>query len=498
MEHFKRQFVNSLHDQSAKRRLLLYFLIVLIFFGSFSKPDFATDTYAYAVGDFAGIVDNFLRCGRIFTAGLYTILRLLGVNILFVNFGCFLLAVISLTFALYILEKLLRQNFVKSNLWSFLLPLIILINPFIIDFFLFIEKGIMCFTIFLCVLSVYYYNKFLDSRRRQDLFKVLFLNIFATFWYQGIIGLFIVLATMVTILKSKQWRSFIRDTALSVGLYLVGPVVNIIVIKLISSNGRASGGFDIFAAAKVVMDSLNEMFSAFGIIPVCIFWGYLCLILICWLYFLIRRHNKSIPFYFAAILYLAAVVLLASIVPQLALQPDAVWLAPRAVYPFATLTGVILVLIVSFTPEFFKNQALQIITIVATACFGAVELFNFNTIILDHYSLAEIDRLRAENIGQIINQYEQETGIEIKNIAPSPDEHTIDSYPGIKLVRDSNVTAFSKDWSDIANINFWNGRNFHRIKPSAEWQEYCASHNWQNLDENQFKFNGDTLQICLY
>ena len=180
MINFHVRLKNFLHNQKSVQRLLLYFLIVLIFFGAFSKPDFATDTYAYALGDFSEITNNFLRCGRIFTAGIYTILRLLSINISLINFACFIVATISLTFALYFLEKLLRKNFISNQLWSFLLPIILLINPFIIEYFLFIEKGIMCFCILLCVLSAQCYANYLDHRKRTDLFKVLLLNVFAT------------------------------------------------------------------------------------------------------------------------------------------------------------------------------------------------------------------------------------------------------------------------------------------------------------------------------
>lgn len=497
MAHFGKYFQKFLGDKTAQRVLLLYFLIVLIFFGTFAKPDFAADTYAYAMGDFTEITNNFLRCGRIFTAGIYTLLRLAHVNINVVNFGCFIVAITSLTGALYMLRKLLQKGFIKNQLWSFLLPLIILINPFLIEYFLFIEKGIMCFCILLCVVSAYYYNNYLSYRRRNDLWKVLCLNIFATFWYQGVIGLFIILATMLTLMKAKTWRTFLKDTILSVGLYVIGPLLNVIMIKVFFADGRTGGGLDLLGAAKTVFSSVGRMFELFGIIPSCVFWGVLIITLTLWVVYLVRNHRFS-WLQLAKIGYLGLVVFLAAVAPQLALNPASVWIAPRAVYPFATIIGVILALMMYFTPSWLNMRCSKISILTMAMVYLAVELIGFKVIILDHYSLAEIDRLRAQYIGQMITDYETDHHVEVKYITTSRDQKLTYSYPGIKTVADSNVSAFSTDWSDVTSISFWNGRDFVRRDAAPAWRDYCAHHDWHNFNLDQFKFSGETLQICLY
>lgn len=495
MINFHVRLKNFLHNQKSVQRLLLYFLIVLIFFGAFSKPDFATDTYAYALGDFSEITNNFLRCGRIFTAGIYTILRLLSINISLINFACFIVATISLTFALYFLEKLLRKNFISNQLWSFLLPIILLINPFIIEYFLFIEKGIMCFCILLCVLSAQCYANYLDHRKRTDLFKVLLLNVFATFWYQGVIGLFIVLATMLTVTKAKQWLLFLKDTVISIGLYIIGPLINVMMIKLFFADGRTSGGLNVIEAAKMVAGSLDRMFSIFGIIPPIIFWGYFVIIVITWLIYLFRHHEFHIlPC--VQVFYLAFVVFLAAVVPQLVLDPDSVWIAPRAVYPFATIIGVSIVLIFHASPKFPSTNPSKSFLLFTTCCFVSIQFVGFNNIILDHYSLAELDRLRAGQIGNLISAYEAASGIEVKYITPSSDQNKTYTYNGIKSVADSNISAFSTYWSDVTSLNFWNKRSFVRKDPDPKWQAYCSSHDWDTFDTTQLSFVGDTLQIC--
>lgn len=497
MPNIRNMLTTFWHDKAAKQRLLLYFLAVMVFFGAFLKPDFATDTYAYAMGDFSDIVGNFLRCGRVFTAGIYTLLRLAHINICYVNIACFIIAAVSLTFALYILEKLLRRNFIPNQLWSFLLPFLILVNPFIIEYFLFIEKGIMCFCILLCVVSAYFYNDYLNRRRRSDLLKVLFLNIFATFWYQGVIGLFIVLVTLITVMKAKQLVPFIKDTLLSVGLYIIGPLVNMLVVKLFFADGRTSGGLNPIEALKATFGGVRNMFEVFGIIPTYIFWGYLIVIVIIWAYHAVRRRKLK-AIYLGQVLYLSLVIFLAAIAPQMALQPSSVWIAPRAVYAFATIIGSILTIIIYATPELVVTKPEKSIIVTMTIGFMFVQFLGFNNIILDHYSLAEIDRLRAEKIGQEIASYERANDIEIKYIATSGDQNASYSYTGIKTVADSNISAFSTDWSDVTNLNFWNGRKFVRIQPSSEWQQYCSGHDWQNFDTTQLKFSGDKLEICLY
>lgn len=486
-----------LPNKESQHRLLIYFVIVLIFLGSFCRPDYATDTYAYARGDFADITGNFLRCGRIFTAGIYTALRLLSADIRLVNILCFVIAIISLTLALYVLEKLLHKNFIKNKFWAFILPLVILLNPLIIEFFLFIEKGIMCFSILCCVLSAYYYNDYLNSHCRSSLFKVIALNLLATFLYQGVVGVFIILATMITVLKSRSWKVFFQNTILSVALYIVGPIVNLIMIKLFFSSGRAGGSLNLIASTKVILENLYKLFNIFDVIPPILFWGFLCIIVLCWTYHLYQTSTfKPLPY--LQIVYLSIVILLASIAPQVALQPEGVWLAPRSTYPFATLVGVYMVVIGSTSPQFFNLNPRKSILAFLILCLAVVQFYSFNRIMIDHYAIAAIDRLRAQSLGRLIWEFEAENNTQITKIAVARDGNMTYGYPGIRTLLDSNISAFNTDWSDVTNISYWNNRDFERIAPPAEWEQYCASQDWLEYSDDQVKLSDDTLYLCVF
>lgn len=505
-----------LQDKPATNRLLLYFLITLIFFGAFCKLDFATDTYADILADYSEIAGNFLRCGRIFTAGLYTIFHFTHLDIRLVSFASFALAILSLTFALYILEKLLRENFIKNNFWSFILPILIIINPFIIELFLFVEKGLMCLSILCCVISAYYFNSYLNSRSRKDLLKILIINLVATILYQGTIGIFIILSVMTIMMRAKTLSYFVKYTIIAGILYLIAPLFNFLLIKLFFASGRTSGGIDPIATGKAIFENIHYIFNLFHIISPLFFWGCLLLASLCYTYYFLKKHytaktldenNTNKPYFvslispmlllFLKLGLLFVIILLSAIAPQIAVQSDNVWLVPRSTYPFASALGVSIVLIIHAT-QLLSIKPHNLLLPFSILCLLAAQFYSFNRIILNHYTISEIDRLRAQKIGRIITDYEVTHNLTIINISPAPDQYLTYAYPGISTLRDSNISSFNTAWSDVASINYWNDRNFTRLEPSEEWKTYCGEHEWMDFNFEQLKFSGDTLYLCLY
>ena len=124
------------------KKLYFFFIITLLFFGMFAKMDYATDTYAVIGNDKSEILENFLQSGRFITAFFFVILKMINIKISIVYVLSFSLSVISISMAMYIIDKILireKANPVLAGVASVLL----IINPFSIEEMMYIEKGIM-------------------------------------------------------------------------------------------------------------------------------------------------------------------------------------------------------------------------------------------------------------------------------------------------------------------------------------------------------------------
>lgn len=499
---FYQKTIAPLFQDAESNRLLLYFLLIsLIFFGFFIKPDFATDTYADLMLPAEEIITNFLQGGRFITVFFFIIFRGLHVDFRIVSVLSFILAILSLTFALWLLEKFLHKHLVKNRTWAFFLSLLIILNPFIIELFLFVEKGIMVFGILLCVIAASCYANYLAHHQRSSLIWTFALNILAACCYQGIVGLFIVLATLVTVANFKTWKTFFTNTILSVVIYAAGPVINILLAKLFSTGGRIGGEIILGESIVKLFDGSKNMFRLFGIMPSAVFWGLIVVALLCWLIFKIKNRQLLRPqslFFVAQILYLTAVAVLAALAPQIVQQTASIWVVSRSTYVFASLAGIILTLLLHSAPRISAFRPLQVVLTLSISVFLIVQFASFANITLDHYGTNETDRLRAEQLGQIISDYETVTNTTVVNIMPAKDKTITASYPGFFASGDINGSAFSTPWSDTTSVGYWNGRRFNRLEPTSEWSDYCAAHDWYSSDEAQIKFKDDTLYICWY
>lgn len=482
--------------------LFFYTLIVIAFFGIYLQPDYATDTYADVMANPDHIISNFLQGGRFITALGYIFFRGFHIDVQFVSFISTLLALVCLVFALFFLEELFYKQLIHNRIWSVILPLLIILNPFIIELLLYVEKGIMLFSVLCCVLAACQYEAYLRLHHRSNLIYSIALSILATFCYQGVVGLFIVLATIITIAKSTNFRVFAKNTCVSVFIYAIGPILNFIMIKLVSSGGRTSGTINIGESfAKIVSGAIN-MFNLFRIVPSFCYWLALVLIVICWLIYSRKIHQRIFShknlLVLLQILYICLVVSLAALAPQVAQQTSSIWVVSRSTYVFGSILGIVLTIIIIGQPKITTNILWRRSTAIIICVVIGIQYICFNKISIDHYSSIATDRLRAEQIGRLIQEYEAKYDIRIESIMPARDQNMIYVYPGIFASGDINITAFSTSWSDVASIGYWNERRFERLEADAEWTKYCNQHDWQDFTMEQVRFVGKTLQICWY
>lgn len=490
-----------LRDNPTRLRLILYFLVSMVFLGALIQPEYATDTYADVMLPAGELITNFLRGGRLFTLLCFLFFRGLHVPIQLVDILSFGVAICALTAALYLLESILRKHFIHHHVWSFILPILLILNPFIIELFLFVEKGIMVLGILACVIAAYYFNQYLDSKTTRSILLAIIFVILATFCYQGTVGLFIVLATLFTVLKFKDWPTFLKNTARSVAIYAIGPIINIIFIKLFASSGRVNGEIIFQDSFFKILSGTKSLCEVFGIMPTICFWGCIIAFIIFWLIYCAKQRRlfySLVPRTLLQIAYLLTVIYLAAIAPQAIQNTTSIWIVPRSTYAFATLFGIIVTVILNNYPRLTIKTWWQLSTYFITAVFLLSQFYGFNRIIISHYNLNALDRLRAEQLGQIISAYELEHHLTVTTITPANDASLTYSYPGLFVHGDINISAFTTEWSDISSLNFWAKRNFIRQTPDPAWQEYCASHDWSSFDDNQINFSGETLQICWY
>ena len=100
-------------------------------------------------------------------------------------------------------------------------------------------------------------------------------------------------------------------------------------------------------------------------------------------------------------------------------------------------------------------------------------------------------------IGEAITQYEKTSGNEVLYVSISHDARITKTNPWVLSIGDSNVRAFSKEWSDVAHLNVLLNKSYQKVAVSAEvYQTYFAEKNWNTFSaREQLIFEENTLHI---
>ena len=126
------------------------------------------------------------------------------------------------------------------------------------------------------------------------------------------------------------------------------------------------------------------------------------------------------------------------------------------------------------------------------------ELIFCQTVVIGRLVNNRTDERLCEQIAEMIENYEDGSGEQIKQICIYYDSAITKRNPGVLKIGDSNVRAFSKTWSDVEHMNVILGRDFAECAQNPEYAAYFASQNWDAFSGDQLIFDGETLHLCVY
>ena len=480
-------------------KLYIFFLITMMFFGTFAKLQYTVDTYSVFTTSYMETVKIFLTSGRFLSAIWYAVTGILRLGNTAKYTLSFVMAILFATLAQYKLNKLVEKS-IKNDFLSIIVSTLIIINPFSIEYFMYLEKGVLLFAIFLAVCSVEQFVKYLENKdsKQDNKYKkhLLFSGIFmllVTFSYQGILAIYISIASIFIIKYSKNIKEFLLNNVAMLVCYGIPALVNLLTIRIFFSNSRVSGSINILEALKKISEGIENMFYTYNILPKYFFLSMLIIATLISLVIIIKTKKFKAIF---GLIYVVIMNIVITLVPFIMQDTESIWFVARSSYAVASLFGIIILFLYANVEneENIKNILYGAICIL----FVIIQFFYFNKIEIDHYNLNYTDKMNSLEIGKMINEYEEETGIEITKISIYQDEFPSYTYPEIFATGDTNLSGFAPDWSDVEMINYYNGLKLEKTEKSAEIQKKFEGKNWNNFDKEQIIFEGNTIHYCKF
>ena len=484
-----------------KRRMLYFIipLIVIIFLLPLFKVEYATDTYWTEISGFHLTGDHMLNNnGRPVTAMFLYLFGALSLNVTTFYYFSFFLAIISASFAIYRLYRILKEH--MSIICALFLSVMTVLTPLCTEYFLFVEKGFFLFAICMVVLALEGFILFIKGKK-LGLLLALPTILLASLTYQIIPGAFAILATLFSILYSnKSVKALIKSILIAVGIYGFGVGTCVLFVKLFTTSNRVGVGIDFANLFNCVFFLGPKTLLIY--IPI-----IAVLFLVCLLINKAKNKKcftKELGYDFASCMLIFLAGMGVTFAPAIVITP--MWYTVRTLYPLSIIVLAIAIYF-CYRKEYVHKASIKELFDTKAKKIGAIFMVIILSLNLAFYYVLFIGRLinnakdesLVQKIGEEIELYEKENSTEIKYIKIYYDENKTNCNKGVLKIGDTNVRAFSKTWSDVNHMNVILDKNYKKKKADDKiYKKYFEGKDWDTFSPDQLVFDGETLHLCVY
>ena len=472
------------------KTMYFFLLITVLFFGIFVRLNYSVDTYLLFASRNMSYIREFIQSGRFLTAGLFSLFQLLRFDFNTMYTISFLFAIIFTTIALNEFKKIIN-NYIKNDLISIILSTIIIINPYVIELWLFIETSIMMLSVLSCILALKYFDKYVKEKNNKNLLYTGLLMLLGLFSYQGTVALFMSLAGVIIIINSKNIKEFIKNNILAIINYLI---INII------GNTRVTGSHDLIQTINFIIKSTKEqLLNGFGLYPKGLLVILLLITLVSAIILILKQkatsRNKSILIF--KLIYIVLITYIFTIAPIFTQSSSSFIIFLRTSYAFGAIIGIIFFFCMSnLKLNSSKTTFVKIIKVVSIALL-ITELIIFTNIAINRYIVNYMDKYIVLEIEEKISAYEQKTGLKIERLSVYNKEKAKKFYTGLE--DRINVSAKNEQPSGTALLVFYTNRPLEVVEEDNNiYTTYFEGKSWCLFNLDQIVLEGNTLHWYLY
>jgi len=483
-----------------KRKNIIIFLVIVLIscitFIKFLNMHYATDTYNIIDRGYEEYAIKYsLNDGRLFMSAISLIANQFNVPISIYIISLTFLAIFTSCISVLLLKNIV-EKYKKSN--NFLEELVLVIICYCTIFnFMFLENMqfaecfVMSISILLCIVG----SNILTEANPKYLIKTILCIIPGVLFYQGTLGYFVVMTLVFSIIKDN--KKIFKNILLSGIICIVAVLIDLIQIRIVGNllgmyQSRMGGIANIpYMIINIISSLPNILVNTSYIFPKYVYISFI-IILFC----LIISNLKEIKYKgFINILLLIFISIGATF--AINLFTYAGFGTARMMFPLGALIGNMFILIYA-TTDMFKNKMSSVLMTLLIAYFIITQI-NYVFLMKEHENVEKLTIKECQVIGEYISEYEENTGIKLKNIAVYYDTNTTYFYKEIKNYSALCIRPLSVEWGDNGAINYWCNIKLKEIKPNKEvYNTYFINKNWDTLNREQFVFIDDTLHYCVY
>lgn len=476
---------------------IITFVITCIIFLPFLTGHYATDTYnIWNIGYEDYAINWSLKDGRLIMAIIGLIAAKINISIksyVFVTlFIALIISNITVSYLSNIIKKYKQPKNIIQEIVIILISYITIFNFMYLEDMYFVESIVMAISVLLFIVSA----NILVEKNKFSIIKSLLLTIVGIICYQGTIGMLFAFVILFTILKNKNnVKQILIDLVKSGVIALIAVILNIITVKIVGyvfsvEQTRLGNISKIFTnIQKIILKMpqiLQETCNLFPKNALIIFLNILTLIVVIHqIKLFIEKNENNILYKYIAIV---VITVAASCVTYILTLTS--FYTGRLRNALGALIGIIFIFLYVETELFEKKRILSILVYFTLIFYIIINIFNYENIMLQHKEVNKLEKQEIEQIGNYIENYEKDTGIEITKVVKIPKKNS-----NKKDENDIIRNALKTNWAADGVLNFYLEKNLTTVKLTKE-QVICYSENCDK--EKEYQCIDDTLYICVY
>ena len=145
--------------------------------------------------------------------------------------------------------------------------------------------------------------------------------------------------------------------------------------------------------------------------------------------------------------------------------------------------------------EKYFRQALLTVLII----YASINIVNYYITFFDFQKSNQLNKEESIQINKWIEQYESSSGNKIEKVSFCYDKDYTDKHEGLISKSSYTIRTMGSDISIVESLKFYNNREFISNRMNQEEVDsYFKDENWNSLQKEQLKFEGDTVYYCIY
>ena len=491
---YKGEIIMAIEKKNIFFTILIGSIIVALFtYGIFIRMHYSVDTYSVFFEDNANIQ---LLNSRYLNFVIGSLLINLGINPVIYQCLFTVILILSLSWCMvrttYCVDAIINFNndsILRVIIW--LIVSVAFINVFVLEWFLYPE-----ITLYYSIAILFAVEAAMIIRKNQTLKNYILAFCFlmiALFSYQAVMPVFIIVyLTYVVIDHDIQYKMKAIFGGILVGA--LGSIFLIIIQKVFYIGGSRTANLSL----KSIIENIHELLvfqKDLWINQMGFFLEYSLILVIILIAVLFCYYKRLTLKNIVKIVMILAINYCIIFMPHLV--SSNLWLAQRTLVAFWAFISSIGIIAIWVLRDDRGKYALGLM-------YAFIVLLNIGFIWEignNHFYSNAKDYQYICKIEETIDQYERESGIEVKKISTCQDKNFRYSYSDVKYVYcDTNVKCFSVPWGDVTAINYYTESNYMKVDMDDEiFNRNFKDKDWDMFyPSEQMVFDNDTLYICFY